>query len=352
MILTNFSDDLPQLSNDQITNYKNSFEWWYFDIECDNNISLVIILKRKDIFTHEINPSVYVEYIVKDKKDTLVEIYPKDEYNLKYNKQTNGAVISIGNSYLKVIKDKENIISSYELHVDLKILRVNIKFKPLHQGFKVSKNGVYFTHKKQEDLINCVNFAAPRMEGKGNLTLFQESYDINGEGYHDHPWGTSHLLQTNKNWHWARLYNEHASIMYADVKPHGDYKGNFKFLYFSYYDEFLPKVEENYTIVPKEFKREQGSRMKFPHELTIICPNLNLEINTKFLRTNLNIVIYNRSSVSFELNESKKKFKTKGNGWTEYWNVPSWLRGLLIKKNRSEQSKHVKKTQELINKYN
>ena len=212
----------------------------------------------------------------------------------------------------------------------------------------MSENGAYFIHKKDPDLMTCVNFASPRIGGKGNLMLFGKNYNFLGIGYHDHPWGTTNLLKTNKSWHWARLFNDFASILYADVKPHSDYEGNLKFFYYSYFDEYTPMIEKNYEIESKNWKRDSVYSLKFPHDLTITVPNLKLEINTRFNSILMNLKIYIRSQVNYKLNDEIKNSKCEGIGWTEYWNVPSWMRRLLLKMFKSEQAKNVKKTKALM----
>jgi hypothetical protein len=348
MILTNFFDDLPQLTDDQINSYPNSFEWWYFDIEDKNDNSLVIILKRKDTFTHEINPSISVDYKLNGKKNTLVMIYPKTEFKTEDSKDDSATTIHFGDNYIKIFKNTDNTVKYYDVYIDFHKLKIEIKFSPQHQGFKLSKNGMYFSHKKKSDLIKCVNFAAPRTKGEGKIEFFGKVIEISGEGYHDHPWGTSNILQTNATWHWGRLFNDNVTVMYADVLPHKDYTGKLKFFYFSLIDDFIPKVEEDYEIDGTEWKKEPGANLKFPHALTITCPNLGIEIKTEYIDLLLNIKIYNRSQVMFKLVDKTNKMESKGTGWTEYWDVPTWMKGLLIKLNRSEQAKRVKNTLKLI----
>ncbi|MFX0075203.1 MAG: hypothetical protein ACFE96_07165 [Candidatus Hermodarchaeota archaeon] len=349
MILTNFFDDLPQLTKEQISDYQDSFEWWYFDVEDTNGNSLVIILKRKDSFTHKINPSVYVEYKINGEKGNLVMIYPKEEFKVVDSQNNDGKSIYFGENYIKIFKTIDDTIKHYQVYIDFHKFKINMNFTPRHKGFKPSKNGVYFTHKKKSDLIKCVNFAAPRIIGEGKIEFFGDILEISGEGYHDHPWGTSNLLQTNSMWHWGRFFNESISIMYAEVHPHKDFSGELKFFYFSHIDDAIPVIENVYDIDGEEWKKEQGANLKFPHNLTITCPKLGIELKTEYIELLLNIKIYNRSRVNFELIEKTTNKKNGGIGWTEYWNVPSWMRGLLIKMNRSEQANHVKNTLKIIN---
>ena len=346
MILTNFFDDLPQLTDDQVNSYPDSFEWWYFDMEDKIGNSIVVLLKRKDTFTHKINPSVYVEYTINGKKDLLVITYPKDEFRVTINKEN--AIIYFGDNFIDIRKNSDHTINHYKIFINFHILRINAKIIPIHQGFKPSENGVYFTNKKKPDLIKCVNFAAPRIKCEGVIDFFQEEIKLIGDGYHDHPWGTSNLLQTNSKWYWGRLFNEKVSLMYADVTPHNDYEGNLKFLYYSLTDQFIPKIEKDYQIENEDWKKEPGSNLKFPHSIRLQCPKLELDFTTKYLNTLLNIKIYNRSKVNFELRDNLHNFVSEGTGWIEYWNVPTWMRGLLIKMNRNEQAKHVKKTLNII----
>ena len=137
--------------------------------------------------------------------------------------------------------------------------------------------------------------------------------------------------------------------MYANVDSHNDYIGKLKFFYYSTVNKFIPEIEENFQINASNWKKEPGSSLKFPHILSLSCPKLELELKTEFIDSLLNIKIYNRSKVKFELLNIRNNKLSKGIGWTEYWDVPSWMKGLLIKMNRSEQAKHVKNTQKMIN---
>ena len=43
-----YEDDLPRLTRDEIANYPNALEWWYFDYNDAQGVSIVVTLARRN----------------------------------------------------------------------------------------------------------------------------------------------------------------------------------------------------------------------------------------------------------------------------------------------------------------
>ncbi|MCP4764226.1 MAG: hypothetical protein GY870_20805 [archaeon] len=341
MILSTFADDIPQMDEEELRENKKAFEWWYFDIEdIEKEVSLVVQFKRKSPLYHKTDPLIYVEYKVPGKEDKLFLNYPISDYS--FIKTDSDATLNINKHSFKLVKDAKDMIKSIEIHINFDKLKIDLNFIPLHQGFKPKESGNYFIHKKNPKIGTGVTFAAPRMSGKGTFELSGKKYEIKGDGYHDHPYGTTTLLNTNAQWYWGRLYNEDITIMYADVTPHKDFEGDFSFIYHSKIDEYIPKIDTDYNIIANDwYKNKNGGKSKYPHQIDIEVPSSSIEIKTKFIHSMEEIMFYNRSKVNFKVNQ-----RTEGTGWIEYVtvNAPRKIAAKIVQFQHSNIIKRSKAT--------
>ena len=325
-----FDDDLPKFKKEELSNKKDSFEWYYFDIDT-GDVQIVVRFILKDTSIHDVNPAI--EFILRKEHEEVITRIKDYDDGYKYEKNDEGAIIEIGKNKLGIYKDHENNIQKYFLQLQLDEIELNLKCTPVHRGFKVSGKGDYLKEKTNEDIYSSAVFPAPRMKGVGDLilgTYYQKV--IVGQGYHDHPWGTTSLMYSHKEWHWGRIYTSEFTVFFTKVIPSDGYQGELNILYFAKRDETEPKLEDGLEITSDNWKLKFMSEFpfifRFPRKLSIKRHNPsmksskeNLSVETNFEEILLLIKIYIRI-------KAKAVIKENGNvligvGWVEYLKIPS-----------------------------
>ncbi len=325
---------------------KHGFEWWYFDVEDEkNSVSLTLIFKRKNTLIHARNPLIYIEYKHHKAAETWIKDFPISDYSFSHS---NGiAEVKIGNNVLRIRKDSNGRVDSYDMSIVLGKIKANLHFTPLHIGFKPTKEGKYFFKKGHPEIYTAVNFAAPRMTCSGTFTLPDKEFQIMGEGYHDHPWGTATLMETNHEWHWSRLYNDKYTIMLADVTPQADFDGQQKYIYFARVGNKTPTIVEHFVIEASDW-RISTKHFNFPHALHISCSELSLDVKTTYKEGFMDLPVYNRSQVNVHVEKTDENVTAEGIGWTEYCKVPRTQRGIMQFVNKRDMKGKMDRTAKFL----
>lgn len=202
---------------------------------------------------------------------------------------------------------------------------MNLECTPMHQGFKLYKNRGYFIKKANNDLYVCVVFPAPRIKVNGKLIIDQLQMELEGEGYHDHTWGSTSLVYTHKEWHWGRVFTDEFTVFFTKVFPSDDYHGKLHILYFAKTGTTEPTLEDDIEITPENWKREfmweVPFTMKFPQGLSIKSLKNNLSLKTKYIETLIMLKVYIRMKVNASVIENSNHLS--GAGWVEYLKIPS-----------------------------
>ncbi|MBT3879853.1 MAG: hypothetical protein HON76_07235 [Candidatus Scalindua sp.] len=337
--LCKFDDDLPHLTEAEIREKKHSFEWYYFDVDTGNKKEeLTVRYIIKDTSIHNRNPGI--EFILKKNNKeivTRIKNYSRGEYKEPVemdNKE--GVIIEIGPNLLKIYRDQDDNIKKYTLILKFDEIEMNLDCTPMHQGFKLSENRSYI-NKESDDIYSSAVFPAPRMTGSGEIILDKDNQiKIEGEGYHDHPWGTTCLMYSHKEWHWGRIYTDEFTVFFTNVIPSYGFSGRLKFLYFAKVGSTIPKLTNDLSITTSNWKREKNIIFKFPRDLLVTCLlhgesglKRKLSLKTSFMNTIMFLQIYIRYKVFAELKEENND-KLTGYGWVEYFKVPYLLRDILM----------------------
>ncbi|MCP4267153.1 MAG: hypothetical protein GY777_16550 [Candidatus Brocadiaceae bacterium] len=328
-----FADDLPHLTEAEINDKKDSHEWYYFDLQTEEGECLVVRYIIKDTSIDDINPSISLEFTTKTDATDIerIKVYHRKDLKREDMDNDEGVIIKIDTNLVKIYKDKDNNIEKYELFLKFDEFEMELECIPVHHGFKLHNNRSYCIEKDNNDIYVRVVFPAPRMKINGKLVIDQSQIELNGEGYHDHPWGTTSLIYSIKKWHWGRIYTKEFTVFFTKVFPTNGYNGKLDVLYFAKTGTSKPKLENNVEITPEKWKRkfmwEIPFMIKFPRELSINSLNENLSLRTKFIEILIIIKVYIRIKVDASVTENNNHLS--GTGWVEYLKIPS---GYLLQK--------------------
>ncbi len=334
--LCTFDDDLPHLTEAEIRDKQDSHEWYYFDLQTKDEEELVVRYIIKDTSIHNTNPSISLEFTTKTKTKEIERIkdYSRDDYKIEKMDNEKGVIIKIDTNLIKIYRDHENNIKKYILILKFDEIEMDLECTPMHQGFKLSKNRSYIKEKTNDDIYVCAVFPAPRMKVKGKLIIAQKQQEIEGEGYHDHSWGTTSFIYSHKEWHWGRIYTDKFTAFFTEVIPSHDFSGKLKFLYYAKAGSTRPKLENDLTITPNKWKTkfmlELPLIFRYPQELSIKCLKRNVSIKTSFRKIIKMIKIYIRFKVDADFIENNENIS--GVGWVEYYKIPALVpRGMLMR---------------------
>ncbi len=322
--LCEFDDDLPHLTEAELRKKQDSFEWYYFDIDTGKT-QITVRYIIKDTSIHETKPAITFELRQEHKEVTKrIKNYSPDEYKKPVViGNDEGVMIEIGTNKLKIYRDNENNIKKYLLTIKFDEIDLKLECTPVHRGFKVSGNRSYVNQKSNDDIYSCAAFPAPRMKGKGRLKLGNDyKIKISGEGYHDHPWGTTSLMYSHKEWHWGRIFTKEFTVFFTKVFPSDGYYGKLDVLYFAKTDTTIPTLEDDIEITPENWKTDMSGfpfMLKYPQKLSIIKENLSL--TTTFEEILIIIKVYIRTKVKATIIENSNDLS--GTGWVEYLKIPS-----------------------------
>ena len=233
---------------------------------------------------------------------------------------------------------------------------MELECTPMHHRFKLHNNRSYCIEKNNNNIYVRVVFPTPRMKINGKLIIDQSQIELNGEGYHDHLWGTTSLIYSIKKWHWGRIYTDKFTALFAEVFPSNNFSGKLKFLYYAKVGSMTPDLARELTITPYKWKRKFMWGFPFvfnsPRELSIKCSKMNLSFSTRFKEIIKLIKIYIRFKVVADFRDNEEKFTESG--WVEYFKIPSSrilqkiFLFLLIKKYKSNNWRKKQKYEHLL----
>ena len=327
--LCTFDDDLPHLTEAEINDKKDSYEWYYFDLQTEDGECLVVRYIIKDTCIDDISPSISLEFTTKTDANDVerIKVYHRDDFITEKMDNDEGVIIKIDTNLIKIYKDHKNNIEKYELFLKFDEFEMELECTPMHQGFKLHNNRSYCIEKTNNDIYVRVVFPAPRMRIKGTLIIDQSQIELNGEGYHDHPWGTTSLIYSIKKWHWGRIYTDKFTALFAEVFPSNNFSGKLEFLYYAKVGSMIPDLASELTITPDKWETKFifgfPFIFRYPRELSVNNLKKSVSLITRYKETLQFIKIYIRSKVDADFIENDEKFT--GVGWVEYTKISALI---------------------------
>lgn len=313
--------DGPQMPAADLASFKSAFEWWYFDLATDDGTELVLVMSRQNPVFATRKSSVYLEY--KDPSRALKRIRNYEQSEFSYSASEAGKVLHIDSCSVRIIGN-DPMAMHYEVTLDLPGFAASLTMTPEHLGFLPTANGHYFTDRTDPRLYTAVSFSAPLMRTKGTITVDGTTTQVDGRGYHDHPWGTQQIFWTNLEWNWARTVTPAEGVMFAKVTPAAEYAGALTFCYSAALGVWEPTITGSLAIKESDWRKDAFSGIRYPHTLGVSTPTQAWEaVSTGDM---LDTPIYVRASVSW----TPTSGGPAGKGWVEYFHLSPWARTLAF----------------------
>lgn len=345
-----FEHDLAQLSDEDMKRPR-AIEWWYFDLEHED-LELIVMFVRKSPTYHRNKSSIFVEYRDRFRDFHRVSNYPADAFDaprISDGAPKDGFEIRIAHNVVTVTGDNPSQ-PIYDIDFDVGDVSAKLHMVGNQRGFLPGADGCYLEHKTDASRKEFVSFSAPLARVSGSVTFKGESRQvIDGQGYHDHPWGTDMVLWSHREWHWGRMTSpdRKEDVMFARVFPSSDFKGGLQFLYVGDPDSRSPDsgdpwILQGADIDPGEradWRRLTCHGYKCPHSLTVraATESGNREWAADVAKTLFDARNYNRASVRWRVLEDEpdsgglasRAPGLPGYGWLEYVRLPERARWLI-----------------------
>lgn len=240
--------------------HPGAFEWWYVDAMFDDgtNVAFTWATKTSNTFNEpEDHPYVKAAVTLPDGKQVIDSI-PYEAKDCSWGKEQ--CDVKIGPHHFEGnLKEYTLFFSPVNgLGFDLKIVS---KASPWRPG------AGYFMLGDQEDKYFTWLCVCPTASVEGTMTYNGETKKVTGTAYHDHQWGTQHMMMTWNTWIWARqtvgkytilAYDLTGNVMYDYTRYHlafiQDDKGN---IIFENFGDADVKILDSY-VDPKLNKTVPG----------------------------------------------------------------------------------------------
>jgi len=183
------------------------FEWWYFDAIFNDNSSLA--------GSFLINGYHSLPETIKANVDFTIDANNKEKIEIQERFSHNKVLLS--ENMILIGKNKiERIQSDSILHLEKDNYELTLNFRKMLNGLSWGQNGrVIFTRGGDRYLAWLV--PQPRAEVSGILKMSKGAFNLKGNGYRDHTWGTISLKDNISHWHWGRMHLEELTLIFAEI---------------------------------------------------------------------------------------------------------------------------------------
>lgn len=271
-------------------NKKGLYEWWYFDVHLVSGQTLVVFFHAKNP-----NPGLQgksgVEIVLLRPNGQRFQKfirYPKSAFFAAYDKP----VITVGKNSLRVEKN-EGELPTYEININEEDISCHLFYKAEVNGWKpgtgLSKFGDLGT-------FNWI-VPIPRATVEGTITDGEQTFKVNGIGYHDHNWLDFPFQSIIDYWMWGRIYSDNFTISYAFIQCNKKVNNHaVKVLMLAEGKEVILSTGE-FSFNQEDFSYNSKTKHQFPKQITIIASGkmkvtlkVNKIIEAVDMLTNFNFV--------------------------------------------------------------
>lgn len=187
-----------------------NYEWWYIDAMMEDGTKLCFTYADKTVFKfQEDEPFPYVKVVITTPDGE--EVTERIEYT--------AADAAFGKDKCDVIIGPHSFIGDlkeYKLHFE-PVNGIGAELSLTSLGKPWRPGTAYFAFGDDDDYFFTWLCAVPQAEVTGTVTVGGETRQVKGYGYHDHQWGSIHMLFAWNHWIWARQKVGDYNILVFDM---------------------------------------------------------------------------------------------------------------------------------------
>lgn len=241
-----------------------SIEWWYFDAVFSNNYSIqigfmIISKDNKGVLLPGVN-------VYKNGKNLIHMRKPLPFSFFKASQQY--PILSVKDIFsLRGTINETTGIGTYVVDFSMGNVTAHLLFSGTMRGWKTENWAIIL----------------PRATVEGTLTIEQKSFNVTGEGYHEHKWELSPLYVAQfKGYYWGKLTTDHANIIW--INQVDNFNHNKSLIVLNYGKNIVKKIDPgcmHLTITNYTYHNEE--RVPDAFALSIVSNYLELNVTMKAL---------------------------------------------------------------------
>lgn len=176
-------------------------EVWYFDAAADDGTKIVVGFRPKapnDMAIEASSPNLNVNIVTADGQE-YVDMIGVDAADSEM--ATDRCYVRYGEHYAR------GDFSDYDVVVKpVNGVGVDLHFRALVEPFRPGGTATIALGEAEE--FYYTDQSVPRCQVTGSVTAGGKTWQVTGEGYHDHQWMNVHPFLTWHHWLWGRFYGQ------------------------------------------------------------------------------------------------------------------------------------------------
>ncbi len=270
--MINMANNIPVIHDGcHIVDYKNYFEWWFFDFDLENDNNLQIewhapIWNLRENFCMLIlrsyNPKAELIHTKKSHESPIIKTFRYPCSSVRQDSTCCKIEFPAG-----IFFEKQG---NYYIDIKEKDLSIKIDLKRLLPPF-IAEDEVLYSIQENKEFF-AWNIPLPRALATGQIKLNGEYIVVEGTAYHDHNWGNLNFGKYLNGWVWCRVQFDNYTLIFGDIIT----KNNQKIRKLLFVDINGKKINFSDLEVDYTFssKRTNG-RMHSPESIIIKFQNGN-----------------------------------------------------------------------------
>ncbi len=188
---------------------ERTYEWWYFDAEYTDGSKIVVVFYTKAGFDvrGQANPTASLEIT-----------FPSGKTILKRISEGKGQIIRASREQCDVRICRSSIKycdGNYLIHFVEGEVEYNCIMKPKLPMWRPGTGHWYYGERQEYYFAWFVG--CPSADVSATLKVQGETFELNGNGYHDHNWGNIHMSKLMNHWYWCRANIGDYTIIACDI---------------------------------------------------------------------------------------------------------------------------------------
>lgn len=256
------------------TGGRRTYEWWYFDAEYSDGTKVVVIFYTKNGFNVRglANPTASLEITFPNGKRISKHVSEGKGQKIRASKEK--CDVKISQSSIKYYE------GNYLIHFIEGDVEYSCTMKPKLPMWRPGTGHWYYGENQEHYFAWIV--AQPSADISATLKACGETFELNGNGYHDHNWGNIHMRKLMNHWYWCRANIGPYTIIACDI---------------------ITEKKYDYTRLPVMMVAKDGIILEDNEEKTVI-KRLKTEyhpITKKFIDNNLMFIHQEDNGTKYQI---------------------------------------------------
>ncbi|RLU79737.1 hypothetical protein CTZ27_36525 [Streptomyces griseocarneus] len=186
-----------------------TFEWWYFDVECDDGTCVVIVFETKALSASAGPLAPRLSLTIRT---------PDGHVRASRTRYDPGR-FRAARDHCDVVLGPHRVrgdLTRYSIHVRTSLAAADLTLTATAPPSRVGTGIVGLAEDPGQYLGWLV--AVPRGTVEGRLTVGRRTWRVRGLGYHDKNWGTLDFGSALQEWHWARVHADEFTVACAELR--------------------------------------------------------------------------------------------------------------------------------------